>query len=320
MKLECNVVGITFRNKEKIFETMRPSGEVLLLRKPFINESDPEKSDPLAVEVWHEGVHLGYVKKGSFAQEFLAENTDIHKASVSGYAYATKEGDKLLFNDDHKGILSMVRFTIEHGDSDVVFDEDNNYIINGIRYARASKVVKYINPAPENDFLDRWKIDTFPSYQDYRKYMAEASRNGTAMHKAIENFVLNGQDGIQIPPGFHNFWKKYSPRVIKTETMVKDDVLGVAGTYDILIDVDEKGVGPCMVLADWKSGKAPSLEHKIKTSWYATQAGAPQAWIVCFGANTKQGYSLCKITGDDLDRYTRLMFLASEVMHTMERK
>lgn len=306
MRILCNVAGITFRNKSDEFLTMEPEGIVTFEHEPT------NKFDPNAIKVLYNGIWLGYVKADSYAQEFLKEHPEVLEAQIIGYGYATGTGQGLKFNNMNEGRLSAVGFCIVHGESNVTYDEDNNYIINGKPYKRLSGVMKYFNPEPDSPGLDKWKIDEHENYNAYRQNLSKLARAGTAMHSAIENFLRYGQEDMLIPEGFHNFMKKHDVQWEKEgiEQLLLDEDQGIAGTADLKATAHDgkKKPGPRMqVTIDWKSSKAPTIIHKIKTAWYAYKQGSDEAWVVAFGGNSKQGYSLARVSTDKIEQFYTLI-------------
>jgi len=87
-----------------------------------------------------------------------------------------------------------------------------------------------------------------------------------------------------------NFLIKYSPKVISLEETVFDEELMLAGRYDALLEIKGK-----KVLVDWKTSKQVQDKHKCQVAFYAKNSGADEAWVVCFGGNTKQGFSVSKV-------------------------
>lgn len=314
MKIQCNVAGITFRNKDDVFTTMRPDGALTIRHDPA------NKFDQNAIEVLFGGVQVGFIKSGSYAQEFLKDHPDIDQVSCTGYSYAEGSGSNLSFNSEHKGRLSSVSFEIVHGEDDVVLTEDNKYVIGGDEFFRLSNVISHYNPEPENPGLDRWKID-HKDYDDYMNDLNTRARAGTAMHNAIEEFIKTGKTDILIPEGFYNFVKKHDVSFCETEILMKCEEYSIAGRADAVADVMDGPKNkriPKRVLIDWKSSKKPTKKHAIQCAWYAVMQGCDEAWIVAFGASTKQGYSLMKIDCDRIVKLHALVCKISECMRLMK--
>lgn len=322
MKIMCNVVGITFRNNTPEFESLRPDGVVRLVRNPYISEDKPESSDPLACEIWYGQTMVGYVKKNSYAQEFLADHPEIVDGWITGYSYAEKVGDDLKFNNDHVGRLSSLSYDIICGDDAVTLDEDNNYVINCVKYTRLSKVLNHFNPDPDNPGLDRWKID-HDSYDDYMLDLNTRARAGTAMHKAIEDYLRDGTQSDLIPPGFFNFMKKFDVFPDGMELLLRNDEHMIAGRCDlkaVVNDGPKKARVQKVVAIDWKSAKKPTKKHAIQNSWYGTEMGVDEAWVVAFGGTTKQGFSVMKIGTDKMHRLHEVVCLTKRAADLLNAK
>jgi hypothetical protein len=287
---------------------MRPEGIVTFEHDPT-NEYDPN-----AIKVLYGNVWIGFVKADSYAQEFLKDHPNITEGNVTGYCYAEGKGNDLTFNNDHKGRLSSVGFEIVSGEDNIVMDEDNNYLINEKRYMRLSNVIKHFDPEPDSPGLDRWKID-HEDYEAYRKDLNDRARAGTAMHHAIESYIKTGQTDILIPDGFWNFVKKHEVEFLTTETLMWNDETGIAGTGDAgasVMDGPKKARVQKKVWIDWKSSKKPTKKHGIQNSWYTVEQGYDEAWVVAFGAETKQGYSLMKIPNEKAKRLHALVGLIKQ--------
>lgn len=294
MKIITSVAGITFRNKDDKFTSLRPSGSVSLVSAPYVDEANPDRNDPMCIEVWYEGDHIGFIPKGTIGQEFAFNNADEVKAEIIGYGYATGTGKSLAFNDDHLGRLSAIQLRLSSSDSDddgVVINEKNQYVVGTEVYERLTTVLSSFNPEPDNEGLDRWKC-SFGSFDAYKKELNMLANNGTAMHKAIEDNITLKIKGELIPSGYWNFMKKFEVEIIGVEVMTFGS--GIAGRCDLVAFVTDKGVRK-RVAIDWKSSKKPTKKHAIQGGWYATHNECEEAWVVAFGGTNKQGYALKKV-------------------------
>jgi len=95
----------------------------------------------------------------------------------------------------------------------------------------------------------------------------KAAKSGTDIHKMIEN-LLDGNEveGIEDEPklkAFVKFCKDIDFKPLETELTVYDKELGVAGTADAIVEVDDE-----KWLIDWKTGKGVYLSAKIQISAY----------------------------------------------------
>ena len=106
--LNFQTAGITFRGEA--VHNLRPKGKVVF-------EAEPENEhDKKAIRIMWEGNNIGYVPAVGSVQKtvlgLLAKGEDIN-AFVLKYSYATKEGTKLNFNDNHEGVLSSVTISLD---------------------------------------------------------------------------------------------------------------------------------------------------------------------------------------------------------------
>ena len=254
--------------------------------------------DDRAISAHYDGTHIGYLKRGSEEQSYcfnLLRNDKMPKATVVEYKFAYKEGEKLIFNDEHKGDLMHVELEIEG---------HVGYTRNGQDYISITNLLGYLNPTGGMGNIIRWAIEKFERYPDYEQFMCEAADKGTAMHTMIEEYLKKreiGNDGIK------NFVKKFDPEVISLEQRLFSPT-GVAGTYDALLRIGGKNI-----VVDWKSSKKPQLKHKIQGAFYANELGADEVWIVTFGGTTRQGYSVSKVSRDKIITYSAVIEKLAEI-------
>lgn len=308
MKMESTVSGISFANKDKLFETLRPEGKLQLIHK------DDNKYDPKAIEIHYLGTKVGFVGMGTFMQDTLRSHPEITEVDICGYSYATGKGNDLAFNDDHKGRLSSIKFSVEIEDAKIgpVLNDKNQYVIGDGEYDRVTSVLSYANLEPNNDGLLRWQIK-HDSYEDYRKELNDSATKGTAMHDAIECWI-GGDDSKMdlIPEGFFTWWNKFNPVVTDVEVLVRDDKLMVAGRYDLRCTID--GVDS---IVDWKSSKKVNSKHRVQVGIYCKMSGAQQGIVLALGAKTKQGYSASKVEGDKIDKAYQVLTCAKGIKEVM---
>lgn len=155
-------------------------------------------------------------------------------------------------------------------------DSDDHYMKDGEPYCRISNIV---DKAVEHFFF---------GWTDKEKKIA--ADYGTRLHKLAEEMYA-GKFGLP--------WKAASDCGVvdpkETELTVYDDEYKVAGTFDA------EGILECggIWVGDWKSSKAATEEHKVKTAWYAKQRGAKQADVICLGSGNNKGYSRGKVKIDE---------------------
>ena len=283
--IKTQVAGITFRIKENpSISEIRPKGEVTLV-------ADPEnKFDKKAIKVMYEGIHIGFIPKGevqeAVLEEFKAQRAVIAKIETFR-CMDTSKGQETW--TDGEGSLQSITLQI---------DLHTGYMCEGKQYKSITKLLSYLNPSGNFDGLIRWMFQ-FGSYDEYESKLSELADKGTELHKSIEDMFLGKKTNSE---AIQNFRDKYSPEVISMEEQLFDDELGIAGTYDALFNIDGK-----KILIDWKSSKKVQLKHKIQVSFYSKLAKADEAWVVCFGGKTKQGYSLSKVSQNEIQDYYKVV-------------
>lgn len=312
MNQEVNVVGLTFVNKDPLFETLRPSGIVTLIPDPT------NKYDKNAIGVWipipdvnetdeEHNVRIGFIpaKDGGdiLQKEILALIADGKPpiAKVVKYSYHDKD---IGFNEDHIGRLQSCTLMVNDAENADV------YVTDAGAYRRITDLLGCYEPDGKDgaDRIIKWACD-LGSFEKYKARLNKLAKAGTKMHKANENW-MGGDEEEDVPEGFLNWWDKYQPEIVAIEQKVYDDSIMVAGTYDLLckIVIDGKTL---LVAVDWKSSKAVRKKHRIQVGFYGYMAQADEAWVVAFGATTKQGYSMSRVDRDGiLKQYHKVELLA----------
>ena len=292
--IEFSTAGILKEGERNhLLRELRPTGAV-----QFVPEPD-NPYDPNAVKIMYKDVKIGYVPKSRGGHKGSNQELAV-KAKVGEvvrYAYTPDNGDS--WNTEHKGILGSVRVAIEVEDEDVFSPSI------GARYLRISSLLNYLNLGGGFDGIIKWAFDQGGTHQDYVRAISDAQTNGTAMHDAIEKFLLGEDDsGEHLPDGLGHWVDKFQPETIETEIRVRDTNINVTGQYDWLGYVDYKGVRH-LAIVDWKSSKAVKPHHKIQASFYAKNASTDDkptlAMVVAFGSKAKQGYSCSVVEADDIE-------------------
>lgn len=170
---------------------------------------------------------------------------------------------------------------------------------DGIEY---QSITSFLSTYPSYvDPLIKWAVEKFNTIEEYKEFMEQAANDGTAMHDQCERILKGAEEDF---PDMMNFIKKYNPKVISMEQVIFDKELHLAGKYDALLEIDGK-----RVLIDWKSSKSVQEKHKAQVAFYAHNTGADEAWVVCFGSDNKQGFSLSKV---DINKYYKRVALLKE--------
>ena len=319
MREEVKMVGMTFI-KEPHMTSVELDGEVYLRPEPD-NKFD---KNGLAVAVYcdHEGgqVRIGYLpaqKTGDVArQKAVYESAETGKKI---YAYAEEYGYKdgrfhwciLVISDKKIASFSAPKKDTAKNPSDVEITS-SKYVIKGKEYRRLTHLLGTYEPDGKDgsDRLTKWACD-HGSYDADKKDLTSLGDSGTAMHDAIEKWI-GGDETVQVPQGFLNWWEKFQPEVVDVECRVTDDDIMVAGTYDLLCYIIIKGVR-MLVAVDWKSSKNVRKKHKLQVGWYAHRADADEGWVVWFGGSQKQGYGCSRIDEETCSRRAMQVNLLAEL-------
>lgn len=124
--------------------------------------------------------------------------------------------------------------------NELSFEEEKHiYRLNGSYVPAVSTVMKPLSQALYKD------ID--------ESVLNKAARRGTAVHNAIENYVLYGLKDIPDEyvgyfRAFRDWWKEVQPVALATECKVYHKVLRYAGTADMPVLIDGK-----KILIDFKT-------------------------------------------------------------------
>ena len=290
-----NVAGITFAIKENSqLEKLKPNGIVKFIPEPG------NVHDANAIQIKLNDLFLGYVPKGRYQK--LAKK--LKTGRISSYKYHHPDWEKLKipkWNDDHIGNLKSIEIVLES-------DEPENKVIGG-RYMRVTSLLSYLSEQGNFDGLLMWAFSQGSTYQEYSEKLKDIADSGTVMHEAIENYFKNSiTDNPNLPKGWNNFVEKFEPIPLQLETRFWDNKLMVSGCPDFVGVVKYKDVDTSCVI-DWKSSKKCKIKFKIQASIYAKNcevAGEQppeKAFIICFGADNKQGYSVTVLDREEIENY-----------------
>lgn len=326
--MEFNITGIEAAGK-KMFETfskLRPTGFVTLVPEP------DNKYDPFCIGVFYGDVRIGYIPAlkeggvyvGSELQRYIIDNK-LAQLPIVKYAYIDQKGS---WNDQHVGHLQSVTLCLPTEEVEATADE---------KYTRVTEFISHFNDGGKSDNLIVWALEKVRNFlkvltaqaaldiilrdksfaEIYQSILQETADDGIAMHARIEEYFrwptscpdmpYPKELLDKLPAGFINFIEKYQPKVAYMEERFYDDTLMVTGQPDMVCYINGK-----LVVVDWKSSKAVSMKHRLQVSIYAKNAKhegnlAIGAMVVCFGAPTKQGYSLGALDLEKINRYYEAM-------------
>jgi len=339
-KMKLKLVGMTFSKREfPQLKTENPSGKVKFVRNTKFDK--PELPECKGIMVMSGAVRIGWV--GNETQEQAIINKAIDSAS-------DKDGQWV----DVSGTITECDYLSPRPWCEVFFDagsaaekklakepaEDKNfkfYTKDGEKYERASTIMESFDADGATGVegaITRWMCNAFASYEEYRAFMTDAADKGTAKHSAIEYACkagildAEGHAAIEaavgaisdkafnaVPSGFWSFIAKDCEglKVAGLEETVFDDDIMVAGTYDCLLEGNGK-----RILVDWKSSKKVTLEHIIKTCFYAKLKNADEAWVVALGSKNKSGYQLKKVGRVSVDNGYQILKQAAKAKYFVD--
>ena len=291
--MNTKITGIQAQAKKSFetFKTLRPVGAVSLV------PDTENKFDPFCVGVYYGDVRLGYIPGlkqdgkyvGSELQRYIIDNK-VTTATVVDYGYIDENE---VFNDDHRGHLQSVNIDID------IPEDKKSGRIAGKKYIRVTDFISYFAPYGGGDQLIKWAYKQSDTFEGYQKALSKLAGDGTAMHTAIERFLSTGEESDALPRGWDNFYAKYEIKVIEMEQRFYDNDLDVTGQPDLVALVRKRNTQDQFLptVLDWKSKKKASLKERLQLSIYSKNKrvdGKPieQAACVCFGSETKQGYSV----------------------------
>lgn len=171
----------------------------------------------------------------------------------------------LEISDDHKQIT---------------LPDSRYYRRNGQYYPSITYVLGYY---PKGKFFEDWLKKVGYSAEHIVKKAAE---EGTQVHEMAESY-LNGEelhflnksghpqynpDVWQMFLRFVEFWEIYNPKLIETEVHLFSDELKVAGTCDLICEIDDK-----LWLLDLKTSNHIQPTYELQTAVYG------QCYKECYG-------------------------------------
>lgn len=178
--------------------------------------------------------------------------------------------------DINQAILNEIKD--EWIDTDKLCRDNFTYTYNGIKVPRVTVILKSI--AINNESLLKWANSLGYKHTSYVKERNIAASKGTAIHKAVEDYIkynkepeiteiLDDNTKSQILNaffGFKSFWdcykKTHSIDSIKLEQSISTPYYG--GTYDMLV----KETNGIETLFDFKSSNSFHWEHYMQLAAY----------------------------------------------------
>lgn len=162
----------------------------------------------------------------------------------------------------------------------ITLPDSRYYRRNGKYYPSVTYVLSYY---PKGKFFENWlKQVGFASEHIVKK----AAEEGTQVHELCESY-LNGEElNFLSPQGkpqynpdvwqmflrFVEFWEEFKPTLIETEVHIFSDELQVAGTCDLIVEINGE-----LWLLDLKTSNQLQTTYELQTAVYG------QCYEECFG-------------------------------------
>ena len=162
----------------------------------------------------------------------------------------------------------------------ITLPDSRYYRRNGKYYPSVTYVLQYY---PKGKFFENWlKQVGFASEHIVKK----AAEEGTQVHELSELY-LNGEELNFLSPygkpqydpdvwqmflRFVEFWEEFKPTLIETEVHLFSDILEVAGTCDLIVEINGE-----IWLLDLKTSNNLQLTYELQTAVYG------QCYEECFG-------------------------------------
>ena len=154
----------------------------------------------------------------------------------------------------------------------ITLPDSRYYRRNGKYYPSITYV---LSAYPKGKHFENW-LKQMGTSADY--IVKQAGQEGTQVHEMIEDY-LNGKelnflnslgnpaynpDVWQMFLRFVDFWETYDPKLIETEVHLFSDELKVAGTCDMVCEIDDK-----LWVIDFKTSNHLQTTYDLQTAVYA---------------------------------------------------
>lgn len=154
----------------------------------------------------------------------------------------------------------------------ITLPDSRYYRRNGKYYPSITYV---LSAYPKGKHFENW-LKQMGTSADY--IVKQAAQEGTQVHEMIEDY-LNGKelnflnslgnpaynpDVWQMFLRFVDFWETYDPKLIETEVHLFSDELKVAGTCDLVCEIDDK-----LWIIDFKTSNHLQTTYDLQTAVYA---------------------------------------------------
>jgi len=211
-----------------------------------------------------------------------------------------------LIKESYNRILEISEDSLQ-----ITLPDSRYYRRNGQYYPSVTYVLNYY---PKNETFLNWLKDVGRSAD----HIAEkAAKEGTQVHQMVEDYLLGEELNFLSPNmkpqydvkvwkmflNFVEFWETYKPKLIETEILLFSDELRVAGTCDLVCEIDNQ-----LWVIDLKTSNNIHTTYDLQTSIYV------KMYEECFGKkvdragilwlkSTKRKFSKEKMQGKGWEIY-----------------
>ena len=199
----------------------------------------------------------------------------------------------------------------------ITLPDSRFYRRNGEYYPSVTHVLSCY---PKGKYFEEWlKKVGFASDYIVRK----SSEEGTLVHNMIEDY-LNGKEITfltdngkpKMDPNvwkmflnFVDFWETHKPKLIETEIHLFSDKYKVAGTCDLVCEIDDK-----LWIIDHKTSNQLQTSYEIQAAIYS------QCWEECYGVKPDRiGILWLKSRSRGIDKKGKVLKGKGWVMHESSR-
>ena len=162
----------------------------------------------------------------------------------------------------------------------ITLPDSRYYRRNGEYYPSVTYVLGYY---PKGKFFEDW-LKKVGYSSDY--IVKKAADEGTQVHEMIESYLNNEElrflssnsDPLYNPNVWQMFlkfvewWETYKPTLLETEVHLFSDKLKVAGTCDLVCEIDDE-----LWIVDFKTSNSIQTTHELQTAIYS------ECYEECFG-------------------------------------
>jgi hypothetical protein len=208
-----------------------------------------------------------------------------------------------------KNYKRILKISKDH--KQITLPDSRYYQRNGDYYPSVTHVLSYY---PKGKWFEDW-LKRVGFSADY--IVKKASEEGTQVHNLIEDYLNKNELNFLTPQGrplyspivwqmflrFVEWWETYQPTLIETEVHLFSDELKVAGTCDLVCEINGE-----LWIIDFKTSNQLSTTYDLQTAIYG------KCYEECFGKkvdrygvlwlkSTKRTFNKNKMTGKGWEMY-----------------